>query len=63
MKWFDVHEDEDPPRDTLVWVVTESGTVATGYWNYWWITNGFLITDPADSVTHWAHIEYPMCAG
>lgn len=59
MKWFYVHEDEDPPRHMLVWVITKSGTVATGYWNNWWITDGFRVLDSRDSVTHWAHIEYP----
>ena len=56
--WFD-DDDFEPPRDTLVWVVTKSGKVATGYKAFWWIVDGYRVRDSEDSPTHWALIVYP----
>lgn len=60
MEWISVDSDVLKVKYMRVWVHTESGIVATGYWTGWtWSVDAFLIDDEEDEIRHWAEINYP----
>lgn len=60
MKWFDAHNDPDPPSGKRVWVCSNAGTVAIGWFEGWaWNVDGNRLNGLEERVWYWANIEYP----